>query len=126
MFAAVTLTQHPPCPKPSIAVAPREPYVTRGPTEVVVGLYVQGGPFIPDCRQEPQGPDGGTVTLRSRGGTIVASQTVHGAGKLFVRHVAPGTYTLGAQRGDGIRLRSASVTVREGHTVRQDLFEDVP
>ncbi|MGD0981063.1 MAG: hypothetical protein ABR946_06230 [Solirubrobacteraceae bacterium] len=126
MLAAVALSQHPPCPRPAIAVAPREPYVTRGPTEVVVGLYVQGGALIQGCRQQPRGPDAGTVTLRAPTGAIVASQTLRDAGKLFVLHVGPGTYTLGARMGDGLRLLATSVTVREGRTVRQDLFEDVP
>ena len=68
MVHAVVLTQHARCPKSVVAVAPREPYVTRGPTEVVVGLYVQGGAFVPNCPQEPRGPDGGTVTVRSKVG----------------------------------------------------------
>ena len=126
MLPAVALTQHAPCPKPTVAVAPREPYVTRGPTEVVVGLYVQGGAFIPNCPQEPRGPDGGTVTVTARGGKTVAHETLGGAGKLFVLRVAPGSYTISAKIANGVRLQPVSVTVRKGHTVRRDLFEDVP
>ena len=126
MIQAVVLRQHAPCSKPTVAVAPREPYVTRGPTEVVVGLYVQGGALVPNCPQEPRGPDGGTVALRAHGGKIVARETLGTAGKLFVLPVAPGNYTISAKIANRVRLRPVSVTVRKGYTVRHDLFEDVP
>jgi len=126
MIHAVALTQHARCPKSVVAVAPREPYVTRGPTEVVVGLYVQGGALIPNCPQEPRGPDGGTVTVTTHGGRIVARETLAASGKLFVLAVAPGNYTISAKIANGVRLRPVSVTVRKGYTVRHDLFEDVP
>ena len=84
MIQPVVLVAHASCPKPAVAVAPREPYVTRGPTEVVVGLYVQGGALIPNCPQEPRGPDGGTVTVSAHGGRIVARETLRAAG---LRHV---------------------------------------
>jgi hypothetical protein len=126
MIHAVVLTRHAQCPRSTVAVAPREPYVTRGPTEVVVGLYVQGGALNPNCPAEPRGPDGGTVTVSAHGGKIVARETLGAAGKLFVLPVAPGGYTISAKIANGVRLRSVSVTVRKGYTVRQDLFEDVP
>src|SRR5579859_6924050 len=108
MVHAVVLTHSAPCPKPIVAVAPRQPYVTRGPTEVVVGLYVQGGAFIPNCPQEPRGPDGGTVTVTADGGKVVARKTLRGAGKLFVLPVAPGSYTISAKIANGVRLRPVS------------------
>ena len=126
MLQAVVQAQHAPCPKPAVAVAPREPYVTRGRTEVVVGLYVQGGALIPDCPQEPRGPDGGTVTLTGPGGRIVARETLGAGGRLFVLAVAPGKYTITAKIAGGVRLQPVPVTVRKGFTVRRDLFEDVP
>jgi hypothetical protein len=125
MIHAVALI-HAPCSRPAVAVAPREPYVTRGPTEVVVGLYVQGGALVPNCPQEPRGPDPGTVTVTAPGGRIVAHETLRAAGRLFVLPVAPGSYTVSARIANGIRLPSVSVTVRRGYTVRHDLFEDVP
>jgi len=126
MIQAAVMTHHAACPKSTVAVAPSEPYVTRGPTKVVVGLYVQGGAFIPNCPQEPRGPEGGTVTLSGRGGKIVARETLAAAGRLFVLPVAPGHYTISAKIANGVRLRPVSVTVRKGYTVRHDLFEDVP
>ena len=126
MIQPVVLMQHALCPKSIVAVAPREPYLTRGPTEVVVGLYVQGGALIPNCPQEPRGPDGGTVTVSAHGGRVVARETLSAAGRLFVLPVAPGNYTISARIANGVRLRPVSVTVRKGYTVRQDLFEDVP
>ena len=126
MIQPVVLMQHALCPKSIVAVAPREPYLTRGPTEVVVGLYVQGGALIPNCPQEPRGPDGGTVTVSAHGGRVVARETLSAAGRLFVLPVAPGNYTISAKIANGVRLRPVLVTVRKGYTVRQDLFEDVP
>jgi len=120
---ALVLTQRMPCEKPTVAVAPREPYVTHGPTEIVVGLYVQGGALIPGCRPEPRGPDAGTVSVTAQG-KVVARQTLHASGKLFVLRVAPGHYTIEAR--DSAPLRPVAVTVRKGQTVRQDLFTDVP
>src|ERR1017187_11035482 len=97
MIQAVVLTRHTPCPKSTVAVAPREPSLTRGPTEVVVGLYVQGGALIPNCPQEPRGPDGGTVTVRAQGGKVVAREPLRAAGKIFFLPIAPGTSTLRAK-----------------------------
>ena len=126
MIQAVVLTPYARCPKSAVAVAPREPYVTRGPTQVVVGLYVQGGALIPNCPQVPRGPDSGTVTVSAHGGKIVARETLATAGRLFVLPVAPGNYTISAKIAGGVRLPPVSVTVRKGYTVRHDLFEDVP
>jgi hypothetical protein len=66
------------------------------------------------------------VTLSAHGGKIIARETLDVAGKLFVLPVMPGNYTISATIANGVRLRPVSVTVRKGHTVRHDLFEDVP
>jgi hypothetical protein len=113
------------CPQATIPAAPTEPYVRRGPTEVVVGLYIQGGALIPGCKMEPRGPYAGTVTLR-RKGKLAARQTISQGGHLFVFHVAPGTYTITGHEGSTVAPRPATVTVRRGQTVREDLFTDVP
>jgi len=120
---AVAQTQRVACPKPTVAVAPHEPYVTRGPTEIVVGLYIQGGPFIPGCHQEPRGPDAGTVTVSAHG-RVVEHETLRSAGRLFVLRVAPGRYTVAAP--GSLRRQSVVLTVHQGQTVREDLFADVP
>lgn len=119
------------CQHPTIAPASREPLVTRGPTEIVVGIYWQGGAYVPHCRQEPHGPDAGTVTVWA-GGKKVASETLKRDGVLFRLHVKPGTYRISGS-DSGFTANSAPsgpltarVTVTAGHTVRQDLFVDVP
>jgi hypothetical protein len=119
------------CVKPTVAVAPREPYVTKGPTEVVVGLYIQGGALVPGCPQSPRGPNGGVVTL-SLHGKVIATDAHASGGALFVMRVKPGTYTLLARsgdfygKGDGEHLGPVTVTVRKGESVRRDLFLDAP
>jgi hypothetical protein len=129
VFATVVSPAAVRCVKPTIAPAKREPLVTRGPTEIVVGLYWQGGAFIVGCPQEPHGPDAGTVTV-SAGRRVVARETLAHAGKLFALRVAPASYTITAENstlggGGGGQLR-ARVKVASGRTVRRDLFLDVP
>jgi len=52
------------CSAPTIPVPPHEPVLTRGPSELVAGLYVQGGAFIVGCPQQPRGPFAGTFVDR--------------------------------------------------------------
>jgi hypothetical protein len=93
---------------------------------VLVGLYVEGGALTPGCQTPVHGPDGGTVTLRTADGAVAARETLRASGRLFVLHVAPGSYAISARPAGGMALQTASVTVRDGYTVRRDLFEDVP
>lgn len=107
------------CPVPTIPLAPREPYVRPGPTELVVGIYVQGGALIPHCPFPVRGPQTGTVTL-TRGGVVRERETLTRA-RLFVFHVPAGRYVVSTPRAAAI-----TVEVRTGYTTRRDLFIDVP
>ena len=85
------------CVMPTVAVSRHEPLVTRGPTELVAGLYVQGGAFVIGCPQVPRGPFAGTLTATSaRTGRRVARETLTRPGKLFILALAPGRYVLRA------------------------------
>ena len=115
------------CVAPTVAVPAHEPRVTRGPTELVAGLYIQGGAFIPGCPQQPRGPYAGTLTATNvRTGRVAARVTRRRPGRLFVVPLAPGTYSVSATTSGGLRTVPARVTIRSHRTVRQDVFADVP
>ncbi len=115
------------CSAPTIPVPAHEPVVTRGPSEVVAGLYVQGGAFIVGCPQLPRGPYAGTLTATStQTGRVAARETLRQAGKLFVLKLAPGSYTLRATNSSGLRAVPSRVRIPAHRSVRQDVFVDVP
>jgi predicted metal-binding membrane protein len=113
-----------------------EPSRSTGPTELVSGLYIVGGPLRlwsePRCKPRPGEPGAGTVTVRdSANGSIVASQTVT-RGHLATIPLTPGTYTIqgtfanatfNGQPGESI---PTTVEIQAGKTVRQDVFLSVP
>jgi hypothetical protein len=115
------------CPHPTIPVPPNEPRYSSSPTELVSGLYIQGGPVPPPpCKPEPRGPYAGTIrVMNPRTGAIVARQPVK-AGHLAHIRLAPGRYSVTGHFSHGITTRAITVGVRRGDRVRQDLFEDVP
>ncbi len=109
-----------------------EPLVKRGPTELISGLYLDGGPhrFTPRC--QPGTPSPGTITVTSATtGAVVASDSV-ASGKLATIPLAPGTYTIVGTFGDAtsnsqpIGTPPQQVTITAGHTVRQDIVVSIP
>ena len=115
------------CPAPTVAVPAHEPQLTPGRSELVTGIYVQGGAVLPGCRMLPRGPYAGTVTVFDAStGARVASETLHVDGRLFRIALAPGTYTVRAKERGGLRIRPMTVTIAPHHRVRDDLFIDVP
>jgi len=113
-----------------------EPLVTAGPTELISGLYILGGPLRlwsePRCMPRPGEPGAGTITVRDRAnGAIVASQTVT-RGHLATIPLPPGTYSIqGTFRGATINEHPGgsfptTVQILPGHAVRQDVFLSVP
>jgi hypothetical protein len=113
-----------------------EPLLTAGPTELISGLYIVGGPLRlwsePRCTPHPGEPGAGTVTVRNpANGSIVASETVT-RGHLATIPLAPGTYTIqgtfasatvNGQPGESL---PTTVEIQAGKTVRQDVFLNVP
>lgn len=116
-----------------------EPKTTPGPTELVSGLYVAGGPHrfvsVPDCSKIAGIPGAGTITVRNPQelgapknelGPLVATQTVS-RGQLAQIHLQPGTYAVQGTFGDavvnGVHPVSMpiTVTIAAGRTVRADV-----
>lgn len=116
------------CPHPSVPVPPNEPVYRAGPTELVSGLYIQGGPVPPrPCQPEPRGPYAGRITVASaKTGHTVASQSVADGHLAHIR-LGPGRYTVSGRFASGGRTSySPTVRIRRDYRVRQDVFEDVP
>lgn len=133
----VTVWVNPVC-SGSAAAGPgiSEPLVTTGPTELISGLYIVGGPLRlwsePHCMPRPGEPGAGTVTVRDpANGSIVAAQTIT-RGHLATIALAPGTYTIqgtfanatiNSQPGESF---PTTVEIPAGKTIRQDVFLNVP
>jgi hypothetical protein len=113
-----------------------EPLLKAGPTELISGLYIVGGPL--ELRSEPQctahtgGPVPGTITVRDpASGSVVASQTVTGR-QLATIPLPPGTYVVDGTfsgalvDGQPAQAPPATVQIPSGETVRRDVFLDVP
>jgi len=109
-----------------------EPLVKVGPTELVSGLFVAGGPFeiFPGpCRHGI--PEAGTIAvIDGASGARIASVAV-ATGHLATIPLAPGTYTVdgtfAAATVNGVSMTSSSsVTIPAGRTVRQDVVASVP
>ena len=121
-------------PPPAFPQLANEPVITAGPTEIVTGLYLDGGPADPSCPPGAGGssPGPGTVTLVLPGSTQVVATATVAAGQLAVIPVTPGTYTIQATFGDATingqpgQGFPQTVTVAAGQTVRQDVSISIP
>ena len=136
LSASVTLSVNPLCagsaaPGPGID----EPMVTQGPTELVSGFFLAGGPLrlfsTPGCAlPEIPSPGAGSVEVMDAGGALVATAT--STPGHFVEIALPaGSYTI---RGTFLQAfingvnpsETKSVEIPPGDTVRQDFVLDVP
>jgi hypothetical protein len=108
-----------------------EPFLKSGPTELISGLYLDGGPlrFVPRCG--PGTPTAGTITVRSpTTGEVIASENVAN-GQLATIPLAPGTYTIAGTfahafvNGQPIETLPRQVIIPAGDTVRQDVVASI-
>jgi hypothetical protein len=104
--------------------------VTTGPTELVTGIYLEGGPLVlfsaPRCAHRAGMPSAGTITVSGRpGGGVVATQAV-GDGRLAKIPLPPGSYTITGKFADGGRTFTQDVVIPPGKTVRQDVILGLP
>jgi hypothetical protein len=127
---------NPPCSRPAlIGPPPREPIIRPGPTELVTGLYLSGGPpvlfSVPRCFSAPEKSWAGTVTVTDAAiRAVIATQTV-AADRLARfplaadRYMVQGTFAK-AHVNNQPGSVTMSVTIPTGKTVRQDLAASVP
>jgi hypothetical protein len=111
-----------------------EPFLTAGPTELVSGFYLDGGPPVsfsaPNCERPAQPPWAGTVEVMSAGGAVVATQTSE-KGHFAEILLPAGSYTIVGtfERAiiNGARAKlTESVVIPAGYTVRQDFILNIP
>jgi hypothetical protein len=108
-----------------------EPSVKRGPTELVSGLFLDGGPLRHAARCRSGTPSPGTITVTSQTGMVIASDKV-ATGQLARIRLAPGTYTVhgtfadATSNGQSIEAEPQTVTIAAGETVREDVVANIP
>ncbi|MFZ0388468.1 MAG: hypothetical protein WAL22_22595 [Solirubrobacteraceae bacterium] len=132
--AGVRLTLNPLCFGSALAGPPHDEGMRPGPTELITGLYVVGGPALPystpRCRRKPGSPTTGMLEVRNAAnGVLIASRTLSHAHLVTVR-LAPGRYRVGGHVGGtvqhGPELFTAPFTIRAGFTTRRYVIEPVP
>lgn len=114
----------------------KEPLRTPGPTRLISGLYLDGGPHrfrsAPRCSSLSGTPSAGTITVTDpASGAIVASATVAN-GKLAKIPLPPGAYMITGTFADAfsnnqhMQSLPRAVTIPSGQTVRQDVSVSIP
>ncbi len=134
--ASVTVWLNPFCRREA-AYAPelKEPFVTPGPTELVSGFFLVGGPddrrfSDPACKLPAPPPGAGTVEVTNASGQVVATQTST-SGHFVEIPLPAGSYTITGTflnaTSNGVHPKeSEAVVIPPGHTVRQDFFLSIP
>ena len=113
-----------------------EPIRRPGPTVLIAGLYLVGGPHrfrsVPNCEAIEGAPGAGTIIVTNpTTDAVVASQTVS-LGHLAMIPLPAGTYSITGLFGDatnnGVHPTSypRTVEIRPGTTVRQDVYLSIP
>jgi hypothetical protein len=128
--AVVRLTLNPFCIGSALAGPPPDEGMRPGPTELITGLYVVGGPALPysspRCRRKPGKPAAGTIdVLDPAGSTVVASRTAK-RGRRMTFRLAPGRYRVSGVTQQGPQIFARPFTIRAGYTTRRYLIEPVP
>ena len=104
----------------------RRPVSSSGPTELVAGLYLEGGPVqtSPHCRHGT--PSSGILTVTTPDGRIVTRRAVR-AGRFAVFPLKPGRYLLaGSVAGPGQpQVEPQPVTIAAHRTTRLNVVADV-
>jgi hypothetical protein len=127
---AVRLTLNPLCFGSALAGPPDDEGTRPGPTELITGLYIVGGPALPysspDCRRKPGKPAPGTIeVLDAAGSRLVATRTVK-HGRMVTFRLAPGRYRVSGHAQPGVQIFARPFTIRAGYTTRQYVIEPVP
>jgi hypothetical protein len=126
----VTLRLNPDCVGPAAAGPPHDQGSRPGPTELITGLFIEGGPVqmysTPGCRQPPGTPVAGTIDVLDRASRqVVRTRTIH-RGRYVTFRLAPGRYLVQGSLGHDNATIASPVTIRAGFTTRQYTVEPVP
>jgi hypothetical protein len=128
---SVSVAVNPLCTGPAgLGPPPGEPIEKPGATELVTGLFVEGGPLVfrsaPNCEALVGKSTSGTITVVNSVGTVLANNMAVSAGQLLYVNVQPGTYTVSGKLSGGTAIGPITVTVPSGEIVRQDLVLQAP
>jgi hypothetical protein len=126
----VRLTLNPLCFGSALNGPPHNEGMRPGPTELITGLYLVGGPALPysspHCRRKPGTPGPGTIdVLDATGGTVVASQTAK-RGRLVTFRLPPGRYRVSGRADPNNDSLAQPFRIRAGYTTRRYVIEPVP
>jgi hypothetical protein len=109
---------------------PGEPIIKPGDTELISGLFIEGGAFVersaPNCKVYVGKSSSGTITVTNSVGTVIVNNMALTAGQLLYVNVTAGDYTISGVFSGGNTVGPIKVTVPSGEIVRQDLVLDVP
>lgn len=127
----LTVTVNPLCSGPADpGPPPGEPLLTQGQTELITGLFIEGGPLAersaPVCKDLVGKSSTGTITITNSVGTVIANNMAITAGQLLYVNVTADQYTISGVFANGGAVGPTTVTVPDGEVVRQDLTLDVP
>jgi hypothetical protein len=128
---AVTLTVNPLCSGAADNGPPAgEPITEPGPTELISGLFIEGGPYIlrsaPICKEVAEKSSPGWITVTDSAGTVIVNKMELTTGQLLYVKVPAGKYTLTGVLSVNNKVGPITVEVPADTTVRQDLTLDVP
>ncbi len=127
----VVVRVNPVCPgSAALGPPPGEPILKTGPTELISGLFGEGGPLIfrsaPNCKHLVGTSSPGTITVVNAEGTVLVNKRALTAGQLLYDNVPAGTYTITGTLSGGTKVGPVTVRVRAGEIVRQDLVAEFP
>ncbi|HEY5011049.1 MAG TPA: hypothetical protein VIH73_07820 [Acidimicrobiales bacterium] len=127
----VTLTINPLCSGAAENGPPAgEPIITTGPTELISGLFLEGGPFMirsaPNCKDVVEKSSPGWITVTNSAGTVIVNKMELKQGQLLYVKVPAGKYTITGVLAVNNKVGPITVDVPAGKTVRQDLTFDAP
>jgi hypothetical protein len=123
--SAVTVTLRPLCSQPTMPGPDiTGPVSRRGPTELVAGIFQQGGPprLAPSCRSGT--PSGGVLTISSSSGQVIARRAVK-PGKFGVFPLKPGNYMVSGTVGGTVQLGPEPVKIAAHRTTSINVVESV-
>jgi len=127
----VTVSINPLCPGAlNPGPPPGEPIMKPGATELITGLFIEGGAHVersaPNCKTLVGKSSAGTMTIINSVGAVMANNTALTAGQLLYINLPAGTYTISGVFAGGNKVGPTTVAVPFGEIVRQDLVLDVP
>jgi len=127
----VSVSVNPLCPGPgALGPPPGEPIEKPGATELITGVFLEGGPLVfrsaPACKDLVGKSSSGTITITNSVGTVLANNMALSAGQLLYVNVQPGAYTISGTFTGGSALGPITVNVPSGEIVRQDLVLQAP